>query len=579
MMRLTIHKKLIFVSLLLLTVPTLLIGAIGYNVAKDGLNERAEIALKNNVRMAINMIEVANQQVKSGKLSLVEAQEMVKQRLLGEKNAEGKREINKDIDLGKNGYFFIYDEKGTSVLHPELEGKNLWDTKDPNGLLLVQEFIKQGKNGGGFTHYQWSLLNKSNEFAPKIAYSQMDKHWGWIIQAGSYMSDYNSHADKIIYVLLLVTAVSLVVGMIVIFFFARHISNPLTKLKEQVKQVAGGDLRIEPLKVANKDEVGELTACFNEMTDNLKKVIGHVSIASQQVAATSEELLASGEQTGSATEQISLSIQQIAADADNQSSRAVEAVRIVSDISSGLKNVASNVQLVVHSSATASKTAKNGNEVITKAVGQMKLISEQTGDTEGVVKLLGEKSSEIDQIISLITSIAQQTNLLALNAAIEAARAGEHGKGFAIVADEVRKLAEQSGNAAGQISGLISQIQHEIMKAVEAMDKGSAAVDQGITMVNQAGEAFHDILEAVTTVSTQAYDVDDAIQQMNEKAKDMVETMDRIAAISEQGAGYSENVAAAAEQQHATIEEVASAANVLSKMAMELQDSIHSFKL
>ncbi|MFT9846350.1 methyl-accepting chemotaxis protein [Aneurinibacillus sp. REN35] len=579
MMRLTIRRKLIFVSLLLLTVPALLIGAIGYNVAKDGLNERAEIALKNNVRMAINMIEVANQQVKSGKLSLTEAQEMVKQRLLGKKNAEGKREINKDIDLGKNGYFFIYDEKGISVLHPELEGKNLWDTKDPNGLLLVQEFIKQGKNGGGFTYYQWSLLNKSNEFAPKIAYSQMDEHWGWIIQAGSYMSDYNSQADKIIYVLLLVTAVSLVVGMIVIFFFAGHISNPLTKLKEQVKQVADGDLRIEPLQVANKDEVGELTACFNEMTGNLKEVIGQVSIASQQVAATSEELLASGEQTGCATEQISLSIQQIAADADNQSSRAVEAVRIVSDISSGLKNVASNVQSVVHSSATASKTAKSGNEVITKAVGQMKLISEQTGDTEGVVKLLGEKSSEIDQIISLITSIAQQTNLLALNAAIEAARAGEHGKGFAVVADEVRKLAEQSGNAAGQISGLISQIQHEIMKAIEAMDKGSTAVDQGITMVNQAGEAFHAILEAVTTVSTQAYDVDDAIQQINEKAKDMVETIEGIAAISEQGAGYSENVAAAAEQQHATIEEVASAANVLSKMAMELQDSIHSFKL
>jgi methyl-accepting chemotaxis protein len=93
-------------------------------------------------------------------------------------------------------------------------------------------------------------------------------------------------------------------------------------------------------------------------------------------------------------------------------------------------------------------------------------LAEQTNHT---VTKLGDSSTEIGQVIEVITSIAQQTNLLALNATIEAARAGEAGKGFAVVANEVKELAKETAKATEDISRKIEGIQTDTKGAVEAI--------------------------------------------------------------------------------------------------------------
>ena len=148
------------------------------------------------------MIDVLDEQVKKGSISLEDAQEKVKVYYLGARTTDGTRPINKNINLGKNGYVLAYTKDGYEAMHPRIEGKYVLDLKTKDGYFLVKDQIKVAQNGGGYYSYLWALPDNPNKIVRKISYNQVDPHWGWIISAGSYMSDYNEGANTIFHILL-----------------------------------------------------------------------------------------------------------------------------------------------------------------------------------------------------------------------------------------------------------------------------------------------------------------------------------------------------------------------------------------
>ncbi|AJQ27979.1 methyl-accepting chemotaxis protein [Pelosinus fermentans] len=376
-----------------------------------------------------------------------------------------------------------------------------------------------------------------------------------------------------------VTLLAILLGVAFGWFVARQIANPLAALVSKVREVAQGNLAIEDIPANTRDEVGQLAVEFNDMKKSLRTLVKHVVQTAEQVAASSEELTASSEQSAQVSNQMADTISEVAQGAEKQVNAVDATALVVEQMSASIQQIAVNTNAVSGVADKTANAASQGDKAVNIAMSQMLSIEKSVSSSAQVVTKLGERSKEIGQIVGTISGIASQTNLLALNAAIEAARAGEQGRGFAVVAEEVRKLAEQSQEAAKQIAKLISEIQLDTDNAVVAMNGGTREVKIGADVVNNAGQAFKDIVLLIDEVSSQVREISAAIQQMSSESQQIVASVRDIEQISRESAGQAQTFSAATEEQSASMEEISTSSQALARMAEELQISVRKFRI
>ncbi|MBU8908325.1 methyl-accepting chemotaxis protein [Desertibacillus haloalkaliphilus] len=367
-------------------------------------------------------------------------------------------------------------------------------------------------------------------------------------------------------------------GIVTVWYIART-TRPITELIAFARRVADGDLTVKPLESKRTDEVGQLTEDFNTMVVNLKTLLNEVSENTEQVASTSEQLKTTSKGVTRFTEDNARHIETINEGSKQQVQSAANANQIIADISKEMEEMSTRTTNASEAAGKTSNQADDGNQVIERAIEQMKLIDSKSEIMTTAIGSLNDKSVKIEEIITMITTIADQTNLLALNAAIEAARAGEHGKGFAVVANEVRKLAEQSSVSTQQIQVLINEIQKETNEAVAASKEEKTAVSDGMVIINDAGQSFEAISSAVYDVSSEVEEIANAIKQMNRQIQTVVKSIEEIVSISEDHAESTANVTAATQEQTAAMQQIVAAVNGLTVKAENLDEKINTFKL
>lgn len=397
-------------------------------------------------------------------------------------------------------------------------------------------------------------------------------------QIGSTLTEAVGHAHQTKMTAIFVALLAAILGVVIGFLAARNIAGPVNKLVGMTKKIAEGDLT-QHIAINRQDEIGQLAGAVNAMVSHLQGLIKQITANAEHVAASSEELTASSEQSTQATNQIATSINSVATGATTQLEAVASTSAVVEQMSAGIQQIAANSNELASQSVQAASEAQEGNGKVDQAVQQIKQVENTVNASAQVVARLGERSKEIGEIVDTISGIAGQTNLLALNAAIEAARAGEQGKGFAVVAEEVRKLAEQSQEAAQKIAELISEIQGETTKAVEAMNHGTEEVKVGTQVVGEAGAAFKTIINVVTHISDQTKEVSAAIQQMATGSQQIVDSVRKIGDLSKESAGESQSVSAATEEQLASMEEIANSSQALAQLAQNLQSEVTKFRV
>lgn len=402
--------------------------------------------------------------------------------------------------------------------------------------------------------------------------------WDWYIGITVFEDEFYEDLT-IVKTIIVVGTLIIILISITVFYLA--IRKKITLLKDVTAlslSIADGNIQ-ETHLTESKDEIGQLAKAYNTMSFKLRQLLQNVGEKAELLASSSEELNASSEQNSQATEQVANAIQEVAIGTEQQTEMVKQTTEVVKEMSLGIHQIEENSQNVSRTSNEALYIVRNGEQAIQLSVEQMQSINESVTDLGKIIYSLEERSEEINQIVNVISDIADQTNLLSLNAAIEAARAGENGKGFAVVANEVRKLSEQSAKSTETIRHLISSIQGDTRQAVASMNKGAEETEKGINVVNDAGNSFKQIQQFVYNVSHQIQEVSESIEQMTKGTEQVVEAVRAIDEIANKTTYQSQDVSAATEEQLASMEEIASSASSLSYMAEELQEAVGKFRL
>ncbi len=396
--------------------------------------------------------------------------------------------------------------------------------------------------------------------------------------ATSINDENKERVDQVTTFVFIIIIIALILLVVLSTIIARMIVKPIREMKNLLSKAENGDFTGKG-SYQSKDEMGELTSSFNQMSMTLQSIFTTVNDSTQQVASAAEELSASAEQSTKASEHVTITIQELASGSDVQVQNVDKSSVVMNDIMEHTKSIFDNTEKITNDVLHASKMSQDGNQAIEQVNKQMDSIYNNVTSLSQAVKSLDERTSEIGQISNVISGISAQTNLLALNAAIEAARAGEHGKGFAVVADEVRKLAEESNKSTEQISNLISLIQKDAENTLNTMNKASEEVNSGIKVVNTAGSSFQKIDIAVNNVVSQIEDISKAVKDLTAGTEHVTSSINEVSEVAKESASITQNISAATEEQLASMEEISASSQSLATLADDLQNLMKKFNI
>jgi methyl-accepting chemotaxis protein len=484
--------------------------------------------------------------------------------------------IIQEAQTGNNSYAFLLDADNNYISHPNKEFAPTEESLKNISVVSNGQFKKIGEM---VTNRQTNVsIQKDHDGILKHFIISNIKANGWTVGFAIPDSEFKSQLSVLISGFGIALAVSLIMTIILALFVANSIVNPIMKLKNSINKLSNGDLT-EKVAIKSKDEIGQLGASFNNMTEELKNIIGSILATYKSAKDGSDKLTGNSKYVQSLSMEITNATEQLAAEAEELASNINEGKSFINHFSSNIGEIAQSVNDIHGNSEKAIVSVDKGLKDLDNLKSIENEITEQTQTTFKMIDAFNNSAAGINEMTSVISGISEQTNMLALNAAIEAARAGEAGKGFAVVADEVRKLADQSAAAALKIHELVKQVREEVAKFDE-LKLNSQALNQKKDKISESIYAdFNNIDESIkeTVESIKAALVmTSSVGDNNEKMGNIIES---ISGIAEGTAAATEEVTASAENQMNSLNSTFEEVQRLIEKINELSNQVEKFKI
>jgi methyl-accepting chemotaxis protein len=430
----------------------------------------------------------------------------------------------KAVKVGFTGYVYMIDDKGTMVVHHKKEGKNY------AGKSYI-DHIRADKSGG-FHNYTSATTGQH-----KIAAYRYIKEWGLWVVPGVNKADYFDNVKaKFLESFLVIGGFIIGFLLMINFLISKSILNPIFTLNNVSKDLSTGSADLtKRLPIKNsEDEIGIASDHLNNFINRIQDTINETKNITVSAVGSTTTLNHSAEQLTEKSEATST----LASDANSNAQ----------EVTTSLTNSLEQAKVSLKNIEQTDEELDNVLTIISQIAEEINTTSSMGSDLAERFTQLSNETQSINDVLVIISDIADQTNLLALNAAIEAARAGEHGRGFAVVADEVRKLAERTQKSLSEINSTVSLVIQSISDSSDMMHSNSKNIsslaqrsDEIQDKINLASESLQnnvqisrDSLESTQQMVSSVNSITTIISTMQEYSQSNLSEAKQITDISQE---------------------------------------------
>lgn len=472
----------------------------------------------------------------------------------------------------ESSYVYIVAKDGTMLYHP---------TEEKVGQPVENEVVK-----GVVARLAQGEIPKAE--VVEYEFKNVIKYAGYYVHpSGDFILILTADKDEIFQPMnsmvakaVVGSAITLILCSVIGILIAARITGALKKTTKIVNQIAEMDFREadeEAKLIRRKDESGVMSRAIRELRGNLAGVVVELQEQTSQLYAASEGLSRNASETAETVNQVGNAVQEIATGASSQADetqQATEHVIVMGEMVENTSREINTLQIAMEDMGKAGESAADKLQQLESINGRAKSslddIYEQTNTTN-------QSALKIQEVIGIITDIAEETNLLSLNASIEAARAGEQGRGFAVVASQIQKLAEQSNESARKIEEIVTYLIGDSKQAVETMDEVKQIMDEQIGFVSETADIFRNLQDEISNSIERIELISSGTVQLDKERTGVVDVVQNLTAIAEENAAGTEETSASVGAVGDIMRQVSENAHSLKNIADHLETAMRRF--